>query len=115
MNSNFKSGFLIEKENVTYYILSLNIHGGSGMGANYPYDEIYYLVEKDFFEVHKDEYCMAHDSILSDVLKIYDKHGVVLCHQDDVSPHWSEKIQDISNILDNFDSDILGLLGYPIK
>ncbi|MGM9533945.1 MAG: hypothetical protein ACI3VR_01780 [Intestinibacter sp.] len=115
MNSNFKSGFLIEKDNVTYYILSLNIHGGSGMGANYPYDGIYYLVEKDFFEARKDEYCMAHDSILSKVLQTYDKHGLALCHQDEVSPHWSEKIQDISNILDNLDSEILELLGYSIK
>lgn len=69
--------------NKQYYVLYIGIHGGSGMGANYPYNARYYLVPPDFFEKERANYCMVHDSILPKAWKYYDNNGFFLLEKKD--------------------------------
>lgn len=64
-----------------YHILYVGIHGGSGMGANEPYNGRYYLVPQDMWEKEKDSYCMVHDSILPRAWGYYDKNGICLVEE----------------------------------
>lgn len=64
-----------------YHILYVGIHGGSGMGANVPYNGRYYLVSPDLWTKERDNYCMVHDSILPRAWAYYEKHGICLAEE----------------------------------
>lgn len=64
-----------------YHILYVGIHGGSGLGANYPYNGRYYLVSPDIWEKKKDTYCMVHDSVLPRAWDYYEKNGFFLLEE----------------------------------
>lgn len=53
----------IDFKNKRYHILYVGIHGGSGIGANDPYNGRYYLVSPDLWKKEKENYCMVHDSV----------------------------------------------------
>lgn len=69
--------------NKQYHVLYVGIHGGSGLGANYPYNGRYYLVSSDFFEKQGANYCMVHDSVLPKAWNYYEKNGAFLLEEND--------------------------------
>lgn len=54
----------IDFKNKRYHILYVGVHGGSGIGANDPYNGRYYLVSPDLWKKEKENYCMVHDAVL---------------------------------------------------
>lgn len=73
----------IQFKNKRYHILYVGIHGGSGMGANYPYNGRYYLVSPDLWKKEKDSYCMIHDSTLPRAWGYYERNGICLVEEKD--------------------------------
>lgn len=71
----------IQFKNKQYHILYVGINGGSGMGANEPYNGRYYLVSPDFWKKEKDNYCMVHDSLVPRAWAYYEKHGICLVEE----------------------------------
>ena len=67
---------VVELNQSRYFILYVGIHGGSGFGANEPYDGRFYLVEKEFFEKNRDTYHMVHDSLLPKAWNYYEKMDI---------------------------------------
>ena len=61
-----------------YCVIYVAIYGGSGMGANEPYNGRYYLASPDMWMKEKDNFCMVHDSILPRAWAYYDKNGIFL-------------------------------------
>ena len=92
-----------------YHILYVGIHGGSGMGANEPYNGRYYLVSPDLWKKGKDSYCMVHDSILPRAWGYYDKNGICLTeensHPGPVTP------EVLTECLSHLDPEILAEFG----
>lgn len=64
-----------------YHILYVGIHGGSGMGAAYPYNGRYYLVPPDMWEKNQDRCCMVHDSVLPKAWSYYENNGIFLLEE----------------------------------
>ena len=81
MNGN--ANVTVTLDNKKYHVLYVGIHGGSGMGANFPYNGRYYLVSSDIWEKEKENYCMVHDSILPEAWKYYENKGLFLLEQND--------------------------------
>lgn len=90
-----------------YHILYVGIHGGSGMGANEPYNGRYYLVSPDLWKKEKDNYCMVHDSILPRAWAYYEKNGVFLLEENDHPGRITNGV--LQTILSSLDSEILDL------
>ena len=68
---------IVEYQNKHYHILYVGIHGGSGFGANYPYDGRYYLVRPEILRQVEQQL----DQL--DVEAIFDSGGVeqlLECH-----------------------------------
>lgn len=99
----------ITYENRTYYIIYVGIHGGSGMGANFPYNGRYYLVTREVWEKKKDNYCMVHDLILPKAWGYYEKNGVLLCEEETCPNRITESI--LSEYVSRLDLTTLKLFG----
>lgn len=96
-------------ENKQYYILYVGIHGGSGMGANYPYNARYYLVTSRLWEKEKYNYCMVHDSILPKAWNYYENNGFLLLEQNDY--HGRITKETLITCISRLDPEILELCG----
>ena len=92
-----------------YHILYVGIHGGSGMGANYPYNGRYYLVSPDLWEKEKDNYCMVHDSTLSWAWAYYEKNGICLTEENTCPGPVTPEV--LMECLSRLDPEILELFG----
>ena len=90
-----------------YHILYVGIHGGSGMGANEPYNGRFYLVSPDLWKKEKDNYCMVHDSILPRAWAYYEKHGICLAEENNYPGRITNEV--LLTILSSLDSEILDL------
>lgn len=93
--------------NKRYHILYVGIHGGSGMGANEPYNGRFYLVSPDLWKKEKDNYCMVHDSWLPRAWGYYEKNGVLLLEENDHPGRITNGV--LLTILSSLDSEILDL------
>lgn len=93
--------------NKKYHVLYVGIHGGSGMGANEPYNGRYYLASSDLWEKEKDNYCMVHDSILPKAWAYYEKEGLFLLEEKDYPGRITEEV--LVKYLSRIDSEFLEL------
>ena len=98
---------VVELNQSRYFILYVGIHGGSGFGANEPYDGRFYLVEKEFFEKNRDTYHMVHDSLLPKAWNYYEKNGYFLCSEHDFATGDAES--SLRTVLERTDRTVLAL------
>lgn len=92
-----------------YHILYVGIHGGSGMGANEPYNGRYYLVSPDLWKKGKDNYCMVHDSILPRAWAYYEKNGICLAEENNYPGRVTPEA--LAQCLSRLDPEILAEFG----
>ena len=104
---NVTSGYELVLAGRRFYVLYVGIHGGSGYGANYPYNTRYYLVQKDFWSEKQGQYLMVHDSGLPKDWAYYDSHGIDLGESRDFRGSDSEVRMQLKQALSRLDADIL--------
>ena len=95
--------------NKQYHVLYVGIHGGSGLGANYPYNGRYYLVSSDFFEKERANYCMVHDSVLPKAWNYYENEGYFLLEGNDYPGIISQ--ETLIACISRLEPEILELMG----
>lgn len=95
--------------NKKFHVLFVGIHGGSGLGANDPYNGRYYLVSSDLFEREKANYCMVHDSTLPEAWKYYENEGFFLLEVND--HHGIITQETLAAYISRLEPDVLELMG----
>lgn len=95
--------------NKKYHVLYVGVHGGSGFGANYPYNGRYYLVPSDIWEKKKDSYCMVHDSVLPKEWDYYEKEGFFLLEEKDCPGIITQ--ETLIACISRFEPEILDMMG----
>ena len=103
---------IVEYQNKRYHILYVGIHGGSGFGANYPYDGRYYLVRPEIWEKEHEKYCCVHDSGLPQAWAYYEGNGVFLMGGNDYHGPVTDEI--LQSFLSRLEPELLDILGEAV-
>ncbi|MDY4747488.1 MAG: hypothetical protein SO251_01670 [Candidatus Fimisoma sp.] len=99
----------IDFKNKRYHILYVGIHGGSGIGANDPYNGRYYLVSPDLWKKGKENYCMVHDAVLPKAWNYYENEGYFLLEENDYPGIISQ--ETLIACISRLEPEILELMG----
>lgn len=99
----------IDFKNKRYHILYVGIHGGSGIGANDPYNGRYYFVSPDLWKKEKENYCMVHDAVLPKAWNYYENEGYFLLEENDYPGIISQ--ETLIACISRLEPEILELMG----
>ena len=95
--------------NKKYHVLYVGIHGGSGFGANYPYNSRFYLVSPSLWEKEQENYCFVHDSCLPKAWAYYENNGVLLVEENDYTGRITK--ETLVECISRLEPEILEIMG----